>query len=299
MQSKCSKVVAELVVWVRCRKMLFNRLFLMMLALNVLLCIIVYQIHVISKLKEELAAAVVPVVQTRSVSADESRSSISVSLPSSTKMSEEIVAVKMKIQGVAVTTFLGAPKWFQNRYTMMINQMLAILPEDWVVQIFYNPKKGMAVEGINYPGIQRHLQCGRLIITEIPTNLTKLKKNELMLNPWLWRSVAANNVLTFGGNSVLCANTKLPLENFVGKFQYIGAPWGEFNGMGGSGGLSLRNRTKVLEVVTDIQNSGMKLKGKREDSLIVKHLLLDSNNKIASPKVVAAYPLPFYLLLLC
>ena len=152
MQSKCSKVVAELVVWVRCRKMLFNRLFLMMLALNVLLCIIVYQIHVISKLKEELAAAVVPVVQTRSVSADESRSSISVSLPSSTKMSEEIVAVKMKIQGVAVTTFLGAPKWFQNRYTMMINQMLAILPEDWVVQIFYNPKKGMAVEGPKLAG---------------------------------------------------------------------------------------------------------------------------------------------------
>lgn len=55
--------------------------------------------------------------------------------------------------GVAVTTFLGSPKWYQNRYSMMINQMLATLPEDWAVQIFYQPLNKMAVEGTNYPGI--------------------------------------------------------------------------------------------------------------------------------------------------
>lgn len=55
--------------------------------------------------------------------------------------------------GVAVTTFLGSPKWYQNRYSMMVNQMLATLPEDWAVQIFYQPATKMAVEGINYPGL--------------------------------------------------------------------------------------------------------------------------------------------------
>ncbi len=74
--------------------------------------------------------------------------------------------------GVAVTTFLGSPKWYQNRYTMMvrravscqyisiyfhyfvfqINQMLTALPEDWAVQVFYNPMNKMASEGVSYLG---------------------------------------------------------------------------------------------------------------------------------------------------
>ena len=49
--------------------------------------------------------------------------------------------------GVAVTVFLGSPRWFQNRYTMMINLLLGSLPEGWVVQIFYASDRGMAVEG--------------------------------------------------------------------------------------------------------------------------------------------------------
>lgn len=56
--------------------------------------------------------------------------------------------------GVAVTTFLGSPKWYQNRYSMMVNQMLAVLPEDWAVQIFYQPANKMALEGVNYPGLR-------------------------------------------------------------------------------------------------------------------------------------------------
>jgi predicted lipase len=67
--------------------------------------------------------------------------------------------------GVAITTFLGAPKWFQNRYSMMISQVLAVTPLDWKVQIFYNPKKKMALEGIAHSGIARHVASGRVILT--------------------------------------------------------------------------------------------------------------------------------------
>ena len=73
-------------------------------------------------------------------------------------------------EGVAVTTFLGSPKlvikhsfllfmyystyesvgfrWFQNRYSMMINNVHGILPKSWAIQIVHNDKK-MALEGCN------------------------------------------------------------------------------------------------------------------------------------------------------
>lgn len=39
--------------------------------------------------------------------------------------------------GVAATLLLHAPAWFQRRYTMMIQNTVANIPDDWVVQIFY------------------------------------------------------------------------------------------------------------------------------------------------------------------
>ena len=75
--------------------------------------------------------------------------------------------------GVAVTTFLGAPKWFQNRYSLMIGQVLAMLEDDWVIQIVYDPSQKMAIEGISYPGIQRQIRKGRVILTPLPINMKK------------------------------------------------------------------------------------------------------------------------------
>lgn len=88
------------------------------------------------------------------------------------------------LNGVAITTFLGAPKWFQNRYSMMVAQVLSILPSDWKVQIFYNPTKRMAMNGINHPGIRRLIEADRVILTAIPDHLTKLKQKELLVDTW-------------------------------------------------------------------------------------------------------------------
>lgn len=52
-----------------------------------------------------------------------------------------------KYSGVAVTLFLGSPGWFQNRYSMMVNNINGMIPDDWVIQIFYKDNK-MALKGI-------------------------------------------------------------------------------------------------------------------------------------------------------
>lgn len=191
-------------------------------------------------------------------------------------------------EGVAVTTFLGSPKWFQNRYSMMVNQMLAVIPDNWVVQIFYKPNNKMAKEGTMYPGIQRQVARGRVILTEIPQQMNKIKKNDLMLSPWLWDNMLAENVLLFGGTSVLCANSPLELSEFVGKYTYIGTPWSALNGIGGSGALSLRNRTYIHSVLKDWENSGKNLKGVKEDILLVRSLI-DKNINLPPKEVTERF----------
>ncbi len=62
--------------------------------------------------------------------------------------------------GVAATLLLHAPAWFQRRYTMMIQNTIANIPDDWVVQIFYTAA-GQSKKGIDLnPGIQRFIKSG-------------------------------------------------------------------------------------------------------------------------------------------
>jgi hypothetical protein len=116
-------------------------------------------------------------------------------LTSSTSTSES------NYKGVAVTLFLGSPKWFQNRFSMMVNNINHILPNDWIIQIFYSNKK-MALEAIKYPGIKRLEDKGKVILTEIPEKRfgKNIRKKNLMIEPWLWENMIADRVLMFGGN---------------------------------------------------------------------------------------------------
>lgn len=141
----------------------------------------------------------------------------------------ENVINKINYSGVAVTLFLGSPKWFQNRYTMMINQVYAALPSDWIIQIFYNPYNKMALEGTKYVGIQKLIKLGKVILTPLPMKLKNIKKKNLLKHIWLWKNIIADQVLFFGGTSAICANSPYELKEFA-SFDYIGAPWHNFKG---------------------------------------------------------------------
>jgi hypothetical protein len=243
-----------------------------------LVCLIVYQFAKISHLQDKVDHNVNIVAGRKLIEGNNDRADPIEYDP----MTVPCVTRSQKIRGVAITTFLGAPKWFQNRYSMMVGQVLSILPTDWRVQIFYNPKKRMAMQAIAHPGIKRLIAAGKVHLTAIPDELCKLKQKEIMVHPWLWENVLADDVLTFGGTSVLCANSPLDISRFLGKFDYIGAPWGDHQGNGGSGAISLRNRTKVLQIINEKIIADPKAAGKREDVVLVQHMLADKGSRVAS-----------------
>lgn len=155
-------------------------------------------------------------------------------------------------QGVAATLLVHQPLWFQRRYTMMIQNIHANIPMDWVIQIFFF-NDGTSMAGLdNNPGIYRFVRSGRVILTEIPKSILKKKRRriELMVDPWIWEHMLAESVLIFSGTSVLCSNTRNTLSNFT-NFDYIGAPWDNHRGRGGDGEVSFRSRSLMLQIIRD------------------------------------------------
>lgn len=143
-----------------------------------------------------------------------------------------------KYSGTAVTVMLGSPKWFQNRFTIMINQIMISLPQSWLMQIFYMPSKKMSKEAVSYNGIQSHIKKGRIKLVAIPGK--KVRKRNLLLSPFFWENIPTERVLLFGGNSVICANSPYVIDDFRGYDMVSGR---------GASGLSLRSKSASLFLI--------------------------------------------------
>lgn len=166
-----------------------------------------------------------------------------------------------KYEGVAATLMINTPKWFQRRYSTMIQNVLDNTPPSWAVQIYYVPK-GQSQFGLDLnPAIQRmNAIHDRLIMTEIPNDMVKefgmKKKKFYWASEWMWESMVSDRVLVFSGNGAICSNSKLSLLDgsameIFGQFDYIGTPWRNHNGEGGDGSISYRNRTAMLHALRD------------------------------------------------
>jgi hypothetical protein len=185
------------------------------------------------------------------------------------------------LEGVAVTLFLEAPRWFQARYTLMVQNILVNLPRGWKVQIFYTgkgPSSGLELS----LGLQRLIANGLVELTLIPYAVSKLKskKKEIMTDTWIWENMIADKVLIFGGNSAICGNSPYSFHEFS-KFDWIGAPWDSFQGRAGDGEISFRNRKLMIRAIewelakyTDSKElaNAQKVWG-YEDQFFVKRLL--------------------------
>ena len=167
---------------------------------------------------------------------------------------EEALATTSKVdshspEGVAATIMLKAPKWFHRRYTAMLHNALANIPPTWSVQVFSNEDWLEKSVLPLHPGLQRMRSHPRIIWTPMPKELTKKKPKEIMKSTWLWQSVTAENVLLFSGNGVFCANSKRTIEDFLDS-DYVGVPWGKFNGVGGDGSShSFRKRSDMIRIL--------------------------------------------------
>ncbi|TLD15601.1 uncharacterized protein PgNI_01183, partial [Pyricularia grisea] len=132
---------------------------------------------------------------------------------------------------------------------------MAVVPPDWRFRFMGSLE---SVEFINRSiAIREQVSAGKLDLTYIPSNMTTGSQEEIsrfLTTLWLYETVLkpAEHLLVFQTDSMLCANSKQNLNDYI-EYDWVGAPWDPNGRFGGNGGLSLRRVSAIVQVLRDQQ----------------------------------------------
>lgn len=140
----------------------------------------------------------------------------------------------------------------------VIDNHLKFIPNDWDLCLFGSAQNEDTMAK-NYP---------KAHYFDISVQkLTVERYNHVLTSKEFWEFLSEyERVLIFQHDSRLL---RTGIEQFL-KWDYIGAPWGHFNLLGGNGGLSIRNPKVMLEIVNRYKYNNV-IHG-NEDVYFCKHL---------------------------
>ena len=130
---------------------------------------------------------------------------------------------------------------------------ISVVPPDWRFRFMGSDE---SVASINESIAIRHqVDIGKLDLTYIPSNMSVASTefiSRFLTNLWLYETVLqpAEWLLVFQSDSILCANSRQNLDDFL-DYDWVGAPWNPSGRFGGNGGLSMRKVSSIIEVLRD------------------------------------------------
>jgi hypothetical protein len=148
-----------------------------------------------------------------------------------------------------------------NKFTPQLIPLIlhyhAVLGPSWPI-VFYTSeeviKNNISSSSPHVSGSWRSaVDDNRITVRTVPKNFALTSRhgvNEYLSSSWLWKSLApAKHVLVFQADSMLCSNSAYRVEDFF-QYDFIGAMVGH-NLKLYNGGLSLRNRTMMLDIIKE------------------------------------------------
>jgi hypothetical protein len=100
--------------------------------------------------------------------------------------------------------------------------------------------------------LSRYLKSGAIQVRMLPQTVLFTNSdsvNQFMTTPWLWENLApAEHILIFQSDSMLCANAARSVDDYF-DYDFVGAPIAKDLGNGYNGGLSLRKRSTILNIL--------------------------------------------------
>lgn len=133
----------------------------------------------------------------------------------------------------------------------LILHFISVVPPDWRFRFMGS------VESVRYlnvsMAIRSQVASGKLDLTYVPSNMSTNSQEAIsrfMTNLWLYETLLApaEHLLVFQTDSILCANSKQNLNDYL-EYDWVGAPWAEEDRFGGNGGLSLRRVSSIIDVL--------------------------------------------------
>jgi hypothetical protein len=134
-----------------------------------------------------------------------------------------------------------------NALEFVLNNFLENLSDEWGILIFHGSMNvdymNTIVDGLDPKYKPRMLTMINLHID----NLNSLSYSKLFVNPALYNFIPTETFLVFQTDSMILPENKHLINDFL-EYDYVGSPWS--NGIVGNGGLSLRKKSKMLEIIS-------------------------------------------------
>jgi len=86
-------------------------------------------------------------------------------------------------------------------------------------------------------------------------NLTIQDYNNLLVSEQFHSYIPTEIFLVFQTDTIICPEYKSYINNYL-QYDYVGAPWENINSEVGNGGLSLRRKSKMLEIIRNCTYNG-------------------------------------------
>jgi hypothetical protein len=140
---------------------------------------------------------------------------------------------------------------YTSRHVPLILHFHAVLGPEWPI-IFYTTKENRDDHLINNSAVwDRAVRDGRIQVRIIPNDVELTSRHGLNLfltRPWFWEQLApAKHVLMFQTDAMICGNSYRTADDFL-EWDFIGAVLHPTRRLF-NGGLSLRNRTMMLDII--------------------------------------------------
>jgi Protein of unknown function (DUF5672) len=131
----------------------------------------------------------------------------------------------------------------------LILHFSSVLGPSWPILLFTSLSSSNLSDSAPF---NEGLSNGQFRIRSLPRDiqLTNHKAvSSFLTKPWVWEQLApADHILLFQADSIICANAQQHVDDYL-QYDMIGAPIADGAGQGYHGGLSLRNRKKMLQIV--------------------------------------------------
>lgn len=156
----------------------------------------------------------------------------------------------------------------------LILHFSSVLGPEWPIKVLHTAQNRQQFSFP--PAFQRQTTSGHITLQQLPSNVTLTSRaavSQFLTQPSLYHSLAPyKHLLFFQSDSILCANSRRMVEDFL-QYDFVGAPIDPKFGHGMNGGLSLRNREKMLEVLDRHNFTGNPKDGSRfEDQWFIHKL---------------------------
>jgi len=139
----------------------------------------------------------------------------------------------------------------------VLNNFLTNLSSEWNIIVFHGTQNIEFVETII-----AHLKTKRISMINLGvSNLTKSTYSRLLVSVDFYKHIPTETFLIFQTDSMIFQKNKHKINEFL-QYDYVGAPWPRSElrylhiTQGGNGGLSLRKKSKMLDVIRSTPYDG-------------------------------------------